>query len=410
MRILSVSSSLPYPPNDGTRIRTWNLLTRTADLAEVTVLTWLHPGMDRALVGAIRDSVHDVILPEFAEERRSPSTRLSRRARAMLHGVPPYLLERMDRSEIPAVKKGYYDLAIAEDDSALFLMPEVDCPVVVHRHNIFSDTMSGLIASDAMGTARKLKWKSEMGMWEDYDRRLSSHADLSIVTTQQAKASLKRLVPDARVEVVTNGVEQFRPVQGLGSTPTAVFIGTLNYEPNADAVMRFVKGVWPKVRERVPGATFKVIGREPLRCIEAIRSEGVEIVGEVPDIVAACAGASIGVVPLNAGSGIKNKTLEIMSMGLPVVASPQGYEGIPASYSDGLVKSQNEQQMADALSVLLTDTSSCHRLGGRAREFAKQWSWEAPSAAYRQILEAAASQTRTSKAAELSVRSRIRVA
>lgn len=391
MRILSVASTLPYPPDDGTRIRICNFLKRLAATEDVTLLTWVPNFFSPSLVEPVKEMLDQVIIGEYLPAPMSPWSRVRRRIKSVTTGVPPYVLRRMEEHRLPTAMDQGFDLAIAEDDGALFLMPEVDCPIVVHRHNIFSDTIESLAASGGLSLARRMKWKSELPTWRRYDRELSRRASLSLVTTHEAKAGLLKLLPGASVEVIPNGVElpdrKLVPGEGM----IAVFIGAMDYEPNVDAVVRFAREAWPPIRRDFPEAVFRVVGRDPLPAVRSIEGPGIEITGGVPDIVQACEGARLGVVPLNAGSGIKNKTLELMAMGLPVIATPRGCEGMLAGRDEGLLRVEDLLSMEIQIRALFQDRAQAIAMGAAARNYvAKTFSWDAPAEAYIESLRRAA--------------------
>ena len=386
MKVLSVASGLPYPPNDGTRVRTWHFLRQLSAVADVTLLTWVDDEDDPDLA-LVREGITKLVA---IKRLPSGAGRLRIRARSVARGLPPFVLWRTERQGVPAFDDDF-DIVIAEDDSALFLIPRVEAPVLVHRHNIFSDTIRSLIDSDSLGAARTLKWRLELSMWDRFDKRLSEMSDISVVTTPESAKSLRAIVPGHRVEVVTNGT--YPPIQQLvpGDHPRAVFIGTMNYEPNADAAVRFARRVWPNIRKAHPTATFDVIGRWPMASVRRIRGEGVNVVGEVDDIVKACDGARLGVIPLFAGSGLKNKTIELMAMGLPVVATAQGCEGIEATEADGLFRGRSDSDLAQLTNRLLFDRDLAVAAGRAARAYVEtQFTWDEPAKKYVELVHSIA--------------------
>ncbi|HLF70045.1 MAG TPA: hypothetical protein VI541_03715, partial [Actinomycetota bacterium] len=282
MKVLSVVSSLPYPPDDGTRSTAWNFIRALNSIADVTVCTWVTGKEDPDHIAQVRSAVKELITLADRGGRPTWPERIEFRARSLMLRVPPYILEKRDRCD-PMPELDGFDLAVAEEDAALMLMPPFRCPVVVHRHNIFPDTIRTLRSSGALGTARKLKWISEMPMWRRYNRELSEKATVSIATTPEAAESLRRVLPGVDVFVVCNGVkipeEQLIP----GPQPRGIFTGVMDYEPNADAATSFVRDLWPRIVSEVPDASFQIIGRNPLKKVLRLSGQGVDVVGGVPD-------------------------------------------------------------------------------------------------------------------------------
>lgn len=387
MRILSVASFLPYPPDDATRNRAWNFVIRLARSHHVTLVTWVPPGRER-YVEEVRDRVTELIAVPMAPVSRGIPKRVINRLESFVRTIPPFMVERMATHPIPVLKEPF-DLAIAEDDGAAWLLPSVDAPVVVHRHNVFTRTIEGLRESGALGRYRRLKWTMELPAWRNFDVGLSASADLNLVTTPEAKAELgKFLPPGSWIEVCENGADLAPQISGAGENRRAVFVGTMSYEPNADAAVRFSRSVWPLVTARCPDARLEIIGRDPLPQVQGLRVAGVTVRGEVDDVVESCRGARMGIVPLYAGSGIKTKTLELMSQGLPVVATRLGAEGISATADDGLLVADDDDSLAEGIVRLMADRDLASRLGGRAREFIRNhYSWDRATESYERLLE-----------------------
>lgn len=195
--------------------------------------------------------------------------------------------------------------------------------------------------------------------------------------------ALRDLVGGTRVEVVPNGVElPPRPLTPARGTDV-VFVGTMDYAPNAEAVSWFLRRVWEGVREAVPSARFRIIGRGARERFPP--AAGVDRIGYVSDVPEACGGARLAVVPLWAGLGIKTKTLEFLGMGLPVVATSVGAEGLPTT--EGLVVADDPGAFREAVVRLLTDPQDAALRGRAGRAVAAEgFGWDAAAAVYRELL------------------------
>lgn len=376
MKILAVTIVPPWPPDHGTRMRAWHLLQRLAATDEVTLVTWDEGATPEVRAMLERTFARVVLLPRSAPPLGG-ATRLARHARGLLGGLPPYV-QLLTATSAPCPPLGRFDVAIAEDDAAAFLMPAAGCPRVVTRHNVFSKTVHELAATAGAGAAKRLVWAAERGMWRRFDARLAGIADHCIVTTPESADALRAITPGARVSLVTNGVVVPEEPLPPSDSPCVVFVGTMSYQPNADAVEWLVRESWGAVRDAVPGAALRIIGHDPLPSVRRLEGNGVRVLGTVPDVVAASRGARAGVVSLRAGSGIKNKTLELMAMGLPVVATSVGAEGIPIPEEDGLIVRSTAAEIAAELVRLLTRPDEARALGAAARAAVSgAFSWDA---------------------------------
>lgn len=384
MRVLSVATALPYPPDHATRVRSWNLLRGVAAWAEVTLLTWdteLHgPHAD-----AVRGVVHRLVLAPLGPASMGMPRRAGRWLRALGGDLPPWVqalrAERGYARAAPEILEAHraapFDVVVAEEDAAAFLLPPVDVPAVVHRHNVFSRTLTDL----RRGPARLL-WPLERGVWRRFDTG-SRFARLHVASTEESADALRDVLPRTRVAVVPNGVELPAESVRCGRGRDVAVIGTMDYAPNAEGVEWFVRQVWPRVRAEHPDAALFVIGRGADR-LSHLAVDGVRVLGFVPDLRQACATVRAGAVPLRAGLGIKTKTLDFMGMGIPVVATPAGAEGIGV----GPIVAANAAAFAAELSALLRDPARAERIGRAGRTaVAARFSWDAAAATYRSLLE-----------------------
>jgi sugar transferase (PEP-CTERM/EpsH1 system associated) len=145
--------------------------------------------------------------------------------------------------------------------------------------------------------------------------------------TTGAEAALYRSFGRGEVSVMENGIDAayFDPAVSpvdleLQRRNFAVFVGTMDYYPNQDAVLWFAREVLPRVQPR--GAEFYIVGRNPSAAVRELDGAGgVHVTGAVPDVRPYLRHARGFVAPLRLARGIQNKVLEALSMGLPVLAS-----------------------------------------------------------------------------------------
>lgn len=148
-----------------------------------------------------------------------------------------------------------------------------------------------------------------------------------------------------------------------------VFVGGLDYQPNLDAVRRFVHGVAPALAARgAPDARLRVVGH----CPEAVRAElagssAVELLGFVDDLAAELAGARAFVAPIPPGTGVKTKVLEAMAAGLPVVSTPHGIDGIGVRHGDSCLVGGSDDELAGAVIRMQDDPALAARIGAAGR-------------------------------------------
>jgi glycosyltransferase involved in cell wall biosynthesis len=202
---------------------------------------------------------------------------------------------------------------------------------VYNWHNIESEVMTRYGGRErnptkawyARHTARKM---------QALERSILNSAYGHLVCSAREQKQLRSIAPDARIEVIENGVDaaSFTPAKEPGSS--VVFVGTMDYFPNIEAAVSFARTVWPVLHRRFPHLTLAIVGANPVPEVRALSElEGVTVTGTVPDVRPYYRDAFAAVVPLRSGGGTRLKILEAMAAGVPVISSTLGAEGLAVS-------------------------------------------------------------------------------
>jgi polysaccharide biosynthesis protein PslH len=269
-------------------------------------------------------------------------------------------------------------------------------PLVVTHHNIESMLMERR-ASVQRGLARRYLAR-ETDKLRRYEERLSPRYDVNIVVSEPDGEVLRTLAPDARIALVPNGVdvEYFSP-NGAAETPSLVYTGGLTMFANLDAVLHFLRDIWPRIVAQQPDVRFYAVGRHPPAEVRAFaeRDPNIVVTGYLEDIRPTVASAAVYVVPLRVGGGTRLKVLDAMAMGKAMVSTSIGCEGIDVRPGEHLLVADTPEAFADATVALLRDPGRRQTLGRAARAKAEAtYAWERVG---EQLLDAyaLARQTRT---------------
>jgi polysaccharide biosynthesis protein PslH len=213
-----------------------------------------------------------------------------------------------------------------------------------------------------------------------YESVLKSY-DLSLVCSEVDKRELERSVPGARVEILENGVdlEYFAPRQGsVPRTNSVIFTGNMSYFPNEDGVRYFVREILPLIRREVPDVQFSIVGQHPPKSVLCLADEfNVKVTGAVEDIRTYYVQNAVAVSPVRFGAGTLNKVLEPMAMGIPVVSSGVGMEGLPMKADEHFLMASDAEQFAAAVVLLLRDKQRGDAMAGRAMHLVRsRYGWE----------------------------------
>src|SRR5262249_55613610 len=194
-----------------------------------------------------------------------------------------------------------------------------------------------------------------------FERKIANQAAAVVCCTKE-DADCVRAITGKDVVVIRNGVEapKVLPPKSVPH-PVIVFLGFLEYPPNRDAVEFFGDRIWPAVLNTFPRARFDVIGKG--RPVVLKNMDHVDFRGYVDDLASVYKGAAVFVAPIRAGSGIKNKILEAMAHGVPVVATSLAVEGIGAHGSQHYLIADTPEAFAAQLQKVLSSPELAQCIG-----------------------------------------------
>lgn len=229
----------------------------------------------------------------------------------------------------------------------------------------------------AMYRRRGALWQSEWAICEaeafrQHARQSLALFDVVFASSRKDCASLARETGHDRVLPVPNVVTippRRRPISPVLRARTVLFVGTLGYEPNADAIEWFVSRVWPGLVKRLPGGVRLVIAGagSSARIARLAARQGIEVRGAVPDIAPLYARAALAIAPLRAGGGTRIKLIEAAAHGVPSVATRVGAEGLCFATGRDIVLADGAEQFGAACRAILTDDPLAHRIAVNAR-------------------------------------------
>jgi glycosyltransferase involved in cell wall biosynthesis len=230
-----------------------------------------------------------------------------------------------------------------------------------------------------------------------FERKISTKANCSLFVSHAEADSFKTSGGTGRIAIIPNGVDsevRRLPLRNLVKqgrnviAPKMVFVGTMNYFPNIDAVLHFVQNTWPLVRKKYRLAEFHVVGRYPPRCIRSLDgSNGIRVFGEVPNVAPYLLAADVSVAPLRIARGVQNKVLEAMAIGVPVVASTQAVKGIQVEGEVDILVADDPADFARQVIRILKDIELYQAIVNRARiRVFESYSWQNVGTQLEQIL------------------------
>jgi len=152
--------------------------------------------------------------------------------------------------------------------------------------------------------------------------------------------------------------------------PMAIsFIGSLDWLPNAEAVRWFLRNVWPQITQKFPDLQFHFAGRNAPDDLKGLQSGSVICHQDVEDAKAFINNYPVMVVPIFAGSGIRVKILEAMSLGRVVITTSIGMEGIPAKHMQEVIIANSVNDFVESIQFCIDHPQQLQKIGERAQKF-----------------------------------------
>ena len=373
MKILFLSPTVPFPLTDGGRIRVFNLLKQIAEKSDVTLLALETQPTDAEGVAQLQQLGIQVHLVPNAPTL--PRLSLGTLANAFFKRQPITVA----RYDLPVYRQQFKEL-IATDTFDLVhyemfhtaqFQTETDLPSVLSQQNVDSAIWRRLCGETINPFYKFAYWTQQLA-FQRYERVLSPKFDAVTCTSDIDAAVFQQHCAEDVIEIIPNGVDvaHYQPDFSAEAPAHLIYIGSMDWYPNEDAVSFFADEVLPQIHAEVPEVKFSIVGGNPsVRVQKLAEKEGIVVTGRVPEIKPYFAEATVFVVPLRIGSGTRLKILEALAMGKAIVSTSVGAEGLDLKDGEEIFIADEPAAFADAVTRLLTDVPLRRRIGenGRAR-------------------------------------------
>ena len=398
MNILMLSATFPYPPTrGGTSVRTFNLLKHLKEKGHrISLATQRSEDVSDADVLALEQWVDELaVFPRPPYPPTDALSKVRRMAAFAVKGTPPSVSSTHSAAMQNWVNK---QIAIAQFDAITceHCVNEAYVPTDISRYIPVSVVN---IHSSVYGTCKhQLAGKTAENVWRDrlnlpllkrYEQRYTQKFSHLVVTTEEDKQQIAQLSQKERISVVANGVDlEMFPLRAKDpGGHSLVFIGAMDNLPNVDSVTFLANEIFPLVKARYPDATLSLVGARPGAAVKALgEKEGISVTGEVPEMTPYLHHSTVCVVPMRTGYGIKNKTLEAMAAGIPVVASDRGLEGLPVN-DDIALRANAPKEYAAAIARLFDSSQLRAQLCANARALIEDsFTWQIAGDRYEKVL------------------------
>lgn len=385
--ILLISRCPPYPLHLGDRLIIWHLARELRGRGNTVDLLALYDrDDDPQWIAEYRYVFRHVEL--IRESRRSsaaylrrlfdPSKRFAKNADMSFNPDLWRAIERRLRRHNYDVAHCFGSVSVYEFHPLFAALPNLITPYESHALFLRSAARQGQVSA---ALRLPIVRRYERFMYAPYDR--------TVVIAEKDRDMLLALQPRLAVDVIPNGIELGRfPWQGGGrDRQTLLFVGNFAYRPNQDAARLLSERIMPEIWRQMPQAQLQLVGNDPSEWMLKLADSRILVTGRVPAVQPYLARAAVFICPLRTGAGQKNKALEALAMGAPLVATPLSVDGINVEHGKSAIIAEAKNIAGAALHVL-RDEELRQRLSRRGRELVEaEYTWQKTAASYERLYE-----------------------
>ncbi len=398
MNVLLLTQVLPYPPDSGPKVKTYNVLKYLAQHHEVTLVSFVRGDQTKDIdhLRKYCKAIHVVPM-----QRGAVNDGLAM-ARSLI-GNQPWMMVRDDRGAMrdlidKLARETKFDVAHADQlNMGQYAARVPGAKKVMDAHNALWLLYKRLAETMPDGP-RRLLLERDWKLLKTYEGRMCNDCDAVLAVSEEDKrALLEAMQPSlpsplkresgtsspsrGRVGRVSSGSrkitvipiavdgDETQPVQRQADANHILHIGTMFWPPNIDGVKWFISDVLPMIRAKRPGIVFDVVGaRPPQELLDMSKANPtIHVTGYVDDPQPFLQQAGVMVVPLRAGGGMRVKILNAMAQALPIVTTTLGCEGIAVENGKHVLIADSPTDFANAVLRVLDDRALADALGQNGR-------------------------------------------
>jgi sugar transferase (PEP-CTERM/EpsH1 system associated) len=387
MKILFLSRWYPYPPNNGAKLRIYNLLRSLGQDHEVTLLSFNDQPTHLPDISALQPLCQEVQVvpwkPFDPQSQRAWLGFLSLTPRSVVDTYSTVMRMRIEQT----LSTAEYDMVIASS-------------MGMAAYGLYFHGLPALLEEVQLGElyeqfahAPSLWYRFRYGLtWLKLCRYLTTilrNFRVCTVVSNQERQLLSKAIPGYRsVEVIPNCVNltSYNEVQEIPQPNSLIFTGAFSFYPNYEAMVWFLQEIYPRIQADVPNVRLTITGHHANHPLPP--ASNVTLTGFVDDVRPFIAGAWASVVPLHIGGGTRLKILEAMALRTPVVATSKGAEGLDVQAGRHLLLADSPESFAQEVIRLLKEPSLRQQLADQAYELVRtKYDWAVTMPRFLELVE-----------------------
>ena len=378
MRILIIANKVPYPPKDGGSIATLTLAKHFSYLGHQVEVLAMNTSKHYFNLDQLPSELSDHI--KFIGVDTEAPISVIGALNNLFFSEKSYIAERFYTQEFrdkleELFKESDYDIIQLEGSYMGMYVSDIQknsrAKIIMRAHNLEYEIWERTAKNSSIlkkyyfsNLAQRIK-KLEVSQLNNF------HAMIPI--TKRDANSLVDLGCKIPIHITPTGidVEDAKRLESKIEFPSIFHIGALDWPPNQEGLLWFFDKVWPLVLKKHPELKFYLAGRNAPAKIKNLEVTNLVYLGEVESAKGFMNSKAIGVVPLLSGSGMRIKIVEGMSLGKTMITTTIGVEGIPAKDGKDIMISDNPEEFAERICLLVEDKELFNRIGENAFKFVR---------------------------------------
>jgi sugar transferase (PEP-CTERM/EpsH1 system associated) len=381
MKILVIDEWFPYPMDSGKKIRTFNLVSNLAKNNDITYICFKQDTEDFDNE-AIPERVKIIPVPD--KRTTKGSAYYFFKVFLNLFQKEPFsvkysYLSRMEKELGRLLRAEEFDLIICEwTPYAHYLKNVIHSHKILMAHNVEYQQWQRMYEV-TFNPLKKILFYNQWQSMVNFEKEYFKIFDTIIAVSDLDKKLIHKMSNYDKVFVVENGVDldYFKP-QPTERKDRVIFTASMDAFANQNASVYFAEKIFPLLKRKLPSMEFYIVGRAPSQAIIDLgKTDGITVTGAVVDVRPYIAQSSVAVVPILAGGGSRLKILEAMAMGIPVVSTSVGAEGLEVENGKDILITDSEEQFVEQILQCHNNSNLRTRLTLNALELVKnKYGWE----------------------------------
>ncbi len=387
MKILLVSSYLPYPLYSGGHIRLYNLLQELSKNNEITLVCEARKDQTASDIEVVKKLVKELhVFPRKKQWSLETITKTGISENAFL--ITGHNLPEMKALVTRLLIKEAFDVIHVETSYVLQNVPKTNIPIILTEHNLeykvyekYVNAAPFIIRPILRIDVKKLKKQEEI-----YWKQVS----FVVAVSEHEKNSIAQFTN--KVGVVPNGVDihafKLKKYKDTGNHKQVLFIGDFRWIQNRDTAVYILEHIWPKIIQKIPSATLRIVGKNIPDALIRLHNKSSVIFSKntnenTQDIFS---GANMLLSPIRVGGGTQYKILEAMAVGTPVVTNTLGSVGLLVSHNKNILIGNTTEELANLTAEVLESNALAMKIGVNSRKLIeKEYSWKTIAKSLEQI-------------------------